>query len=146
MKNFVSRTGGLLLAGLMLAGSAMADDGYKLWLRYNPLPSAQATAWKAQVKSVMVPGSSATLNAVRKELVDGCSGLLGTKVSEVDQFGVGVVVAGTPESVPMFSRFESDLAELGPEGYLIRSRNNNGRSVVMIASQTEVGALNRAER
>jgi len=141
MKQLISRTGGLLLAGLLLAGSAAADDGYELWLRYNPLPSAKATAWKAQVKSVMVPGSSATLNAVRKELVDGCSGLLGEKVTEAERFGDGVVVAGTPESVPMFSRFESELAELGPEGYLIRSRNNNGRTTVMIASQTEVGAL-----
>src|SRR5436305_12187611 len=89
------------------AATAKADDGYRLWLRYDPLPSRAVAAYRARVKSVVVPGKSATLDAVRAELADGCAGLLGGPVNVTNEVeGDGALVAGTPASSALFARLK----------------------------------------
>lgn len=140
--NLCLRVSGMLLAGLLMAGTVSAEDGYRLWLRYNPLDGATAAGWKEHVTAVMAPGESGTLKMLRDELGNGCSALLGRQVSVVDEITRdGVIIAGTPKSIPLFSALTDDLQELGPEGYLIRAAEHNGHAVIMIASQSEVGAL-----
>ena len=121
-----------------------AEDGYRLWLRYDPLPKHTNESYRPLIASVVVPGDSATLEVVRTELVSGCSGLLGSAVpvaSEVNRDGA--VIAGTPKSSPQIRRlgWERQLADLGPEGFYIRSLKIEHRSVIVIASSGEVGAL-----
>src|SRR6266404_3309927 len=121
-----------------------AEDGYRLWLRYDPLPKHTHESYRPLIASVVVPGDSATLEVVRTELVSGCSGLLGSAVpvaSEVNRDGT--VIAGTPKSSPQIRRlgWERQLADLGPEGFYIRSLKIEHRSVIVIASSGEVGAL-----
>ena len=53
-----------------------AEDGYRLWLRYDPLPKRTIESYRPRIASVVVPGDSATLEVVRTELVNGCTGLL----------------------------------------------------------------------
>ena len=60
--------------------SATAEDGYRLWLSYDRLPERVLAAYRTRVASVVVPGSSPTLDAIRTELVTGCSGLLGQPI------------------------------------------------------------------
>ena len=75
-----------LLASLAVAfvfvtgASGKAEDGYRLWLRYDPLPKQTIESYRPRIASVVVPGSSATLEVVRTELVSGCTGLLGSAV------------------------------------------------------------------
>ena len=67
-----------------------AEDGYRLWLRYDPLPSKVIKFYREHVTELVVPGDSATLDAVRAELSNGCAGLLGNAVSmanDVDHDG-----------------------------------------------------------
>ncbi len=129
------------------SAQASEQDGYRLWLRYEPLPTAIAAAWRPQVKAILATGDSATMTAIRNELVAGCSGLLGSGIPVVDEVDRdGVIVVGTPESVPMLASLSDELAGLGPEGYLIRSGRMDGHAVTMIASQSEVGALYGAFR
>ncbi|HEY0379785.1 MAG TPA: alpha-glucuronidase family glycosyl hydrolase [Pyrinomonadaceae bacterium] len=133
-----------LAAAVAFCAGARAEDGYRLWLRYERLPEKMVRVYRPRVTSVVVQGKSATLDALREELAGGCSGLLGFAVptaSEVDRDGA--LVVGTPASSPLVARLKWDrrLAALGPEGFLIRSIKLGPHSATVIASATEVGAL-----
>src|SRR6201996_7861397 len=66
--------------------SAMAEDGYDLWLRYRPLPSQVLNEYRQSVTE-LVPAAgppasagsatSATLEIAKSELLRGLGGLLG---------------------------------------------------------------------
>ena len=129
----------------LFAGAAVsADDGYRLWLRYDPLPAHVVKDYRARVTSVVVQGQSPTLDAIRTELASGCMGLLGGSVplaGKVERDGA--LVVGTPSGSPLIDGlgWGRQLAALGPEGFRIRTVRLGGRSVTVIASQGETGAL-----
>ncbi len=132
------------LAATALPVAAMAEDGYRLWLRYDRLPPQSIDAYRPRLASTVVPGTSATFDAIRTELGDGFSGLLGQPVpvaADIDRDGA--VVVGTPRSSPIIAGLAWDprLAQLGPEGFLIRSVRLGGHAITVIASQAEIGAL-----
>lgn len=121
-----------------------AEDGYDLWLRYQPLPTNTIATYQPRVAAVMVRGDSATATATRKELIEGASGLLGHPLPAVDKVDrPGVVIVGTPQNTPLIAslKLSRPLAKLGPEGFLIRSVKIHGHAATVIASTTEVGAL-----
>ena len=43
------------------AGAAKAEDGYRLWLRYDSLPKEMIEVYLPRVISIVAPGASATL-------------------------------------------------------------------------------------
>ena len=111
----------IFLCLVLFCGSVEADDGYRLWLRYEGIQS----------KAIAVHGRSATFDAIRDELkVAGLAQIEGAEPS---------VIIGSPESSRFISRlnWEAELKRLGPEGFRIRTIN----SVVVIASTTDIGAL-----
>ncbi len=121
---------------------AKADDGSRLWLRYEPLPSSAVNVYRERIKSIGVQGQSATFDAIRRELSLGCAGLLGVPVTVGDSDDASVVV-GLPETSTLIRKqhWEAELKQLGPEGYRIRTVNVGKRNVVVIASATDAGAL-----
>jgi len=129
---------------LFAGAAAKADDGYRLWLRYDPLPANVVKGYRARVSSIVVQGESPTLDAVRTELVEGCAGLLGSSVPLAEKVERdGALVVGTPQSSPLINglKLERELTALGPEGFRIRSVKLGGRSATVIASRGETGAL-----
>ena len=89
-------------------------------------------------------GKSATLDVMRAELVEACSGLLGSPVpSGVEVNRNGAVVAGTPQSSPLIKNlhWEAQLATLGPEGFCIHSVRLSTHRTIVIAANSELGAL-----
>src|SRR5918993_1543563 len=135
----------LAVALQLFAGAqAVAEDGYRLWLRYDTLPRRMIEVYRPRVASVVVQGNSATLDAARTELVNGCTGLLGSPVPSVAEVERdGAVVVGTPDSSPLIKRlgWQRQLTALGPEGFRIRSVKLGPRVVTVIASSGETGAL-----
>jgi alpha-glucuronidase len=128
----------------LASATARAEDGYRLWLRYDPLPQRMIEVYRPHVTSVAVRGTSATLDAIRTELLSGCAGLLGGPVpaaTKIDRDGV--VVVGTPGSSDLIARlgWQRQLAALGPEGFRIRTVKLGPRSITVIASSGEIGAL-----
>lgn len=119
-----------------------ADDGYRLWLRYEPLPSSSRDVYRQQLKSISVQGKSATFEAIRNELRVGCTGLLGVQLP-VDGGDDASVVVGLPETSTLIrkQRWDAELKQLGPEGYRIRTVRAGDRHVVLITSTTDAGAL-----
>lgn len=128
----------------LLSLSAAAEDGYRLWLRYDPLPKEKVEVYRPRATSVVAPGGSATLEAIRRELVNGCSGLLGGSIPLAEKIERdGAIVVGTPKSSPLIAglKWERQLDGLGPEGFRVRSLKLGPHSVTVIASAGEVGAL-----
>ena len=126
------------------ASKAQGEDGYRLWLRYELLPKQMIAAYRPRVTSVVATGKSASLNAIRAELVEGCTGLLGKPVAVADTVvHDGAIVVGTPASSSLISGlgWQRQLAGLGTDGFRIRSFKLGHHSVTIIASNSEAGAL-----
>ncbi len=120
--------------------SAQADTGDAAWLRYQPLPVAALRVAQPNITAVIVPGHSPTLDVIRTELINGCSGLLKTKIPTSETIARnGAVLVGTPTSSPLIASLK--LPALSAEGFIIRSQIIKGRAVTVIASNSEIGAL-----
>jgi alpha-glucuronidase len=85
-----------LLTLMLSVSSARAEDGYRLWLRYEALSGQSATAYRATLKSFNVAGNSATSAAIRAELETGLSGLLGKNFSQTEKIENVTLIIGTP--------------------------------------------------
>ncbi len=97
----------LLTALFFSAQASWADDGYRLWMRYDSLPAPNIAVYRQQVSSIVVTGDSPTLTAIRSELARGCAGLLGQNVplaSAVNRNGA--LVVGTPQSSPLIKNLK----------------------------------------
>ena len=123
----------LCILCLCVAANAKADDGYRLWLRYDPLPSQLADKYRARITSIAVHGESATFDLIRDELSQGCAGLLGTPIPLGNAGDASVVVRK--------QQWDAELKRLGPEGFRIRTIRDANRDVIAIASTTDIGAL-----
>jgi len=132
----------LLVLLVLFCGCVKADDGHRLWLRYEKLPARSLDLYRQRIKSIGVHGESATFDVLRTELAVGCGGLLATQVSVADHDDASVVI-GLPQTSMLIRklRWEPDLTSLGPEGFRIRTIRDAGREVIVIASMTDTGAL-----
>ncbi len=138
-----------MVAIICFATTANADDGYRLWLRYDPLPKSAIASYQSVCDSVVVRGSSPTLNIIRAELANGCAGLLGKAVTVTDTLATkGIVLVGTPQSSTEIAglKWNRQFDELGSEGFIIRTVRINNHPLTVIASQGEVGLLYGAFR
>ncbi|MBI1761567.1 MAG: alpha-glucuronidase [Acidobacteria bacterium] len=123
---------------LLAATAARAEDGYRLWLRYEPLPALA----RPRLTAIVVPGNSATAQATRAELLAGCGGLLGQPVAAAERIERdGTVLAGTPQASLLIAGLKLPLSQLGTEGFLLRTVKLNGYVVTVIASNSEIGVL-----
>ena len=129
---------------LIVAITGKADDGYRLWLRYEPLPQKAVALVQSQIASISVAGNSSTADAIRSELVNALSSLLGKKpATSTTVADDATLLVGTPSSSPQIAKlnWEKQLSALGPEGYVIRSTRIGSHSTIVIASQSDIGAL-----
>lgn len=142
----MSRLGNIFFAWLLIvAMNLSAEDGYRLWLRYDQIQDRQLRdQYSERVGEIVVPGDSPTLAVIRDELHRGLSGLLGHDVPVVTNLtrssAVLVVVSTNSPSIPD-AGIQSQLTSLGDDGYLIRSVTNDHGALTMIGSRSEVGAL-----
>jgi len=119
------------------------EDGYKLWLRYAPLGDA-AKKYHKVMQQIRVDGTSATSGIIRDELRSAASAMLGGNVPLNEKVLVdGTVVVGTPGNSALVRdlNWASDLGVVGIEGFIIRSTRVGNKPVMVIAADTEIGAL-----
>ena len=129
----------------LLAGTARAEDGYDLWLRYPRVTDAARLAeYRAAAGQLVLGGDSPTLRAARDELVAGLTGLVGVAPELRDAVvSDGAIVLGTPRSSPLIRSLAiaTELRGLGREGYLVRSMRVGGRRAIVVAANEDVGVL-----
>lgn len=124
-------------------GSLADETGAELWLRYRKVPiPGRLAEYQTAMKQIVKAGAGATLDAAESELVRGLTGLTGAAVPagttvEVNSVVVGTLSAELIRTLPLAAR----LAALGPDGYLVEPAGLDGKAVLVIAGNTEVGAL-----
>jgi alpha-glucuronidase len=121
------------------------EDGYDLWLRYRSLPhGARYTEYRRLLSHVVIETHSPTLDAARDELAEGLRGLLDQSIPvdatlETD----GSIVIGTPSTSPIVASLglASQLKAAGDEGFVLRAAKVNGKRVMVVAGNRDVGVL-----
>ncbi len=126
-------------------GTARADDGYRLWLKYDLISNQQRlTEYKKLVRAWAVQGTSPTIKAARHELSIGLDGLLGSNVPEVNSLhDNGTLLVGTYDKSPSFAGIDLTrrLRQVGPEGFVILSCKISGKNVIVISANRDIGVL-----
>ncbi len=120
-----------------------AHDGYRLWLRYRPVPAAWLARYRRSATELVPLGRlTPTLRAARAELVRGLTGLLGTAPrSTVTVTTNGAILFGNAHDSPLIRSLRLGLRRVGAQGYVIRTLTLRGRHITVIAGNTDVGVL-----
>jgi alpha-glucuronidase len=56
-----------LLIFVGFTSAAEAEDGHRLWLRYDALPASAAQAYSTRAAAIAAPGASPTIHAASDE-------------------------------------------------------------------------------
>ncbi len=135
----------LFLCSIFFTGDLIAEDGYRLWLRYNLIQDQQLlNNYKNLITGYMMEGNSSTITAARNEIQKGLEGLLGSGIPEVTEIDRdGILAAGIYKNLRNLSQadFKDDIGKLEPEGFIIRTSEINGRKATVITANEDVGVL-----
>ena len=143
----LSLTSFLFCACILVAQIASAEDGYEMWLRYQPVSdNTVLKQYRQHINQLVVEGESPTLSAAVHELQQGIEGLLNVKLDagkKLARKGSGSLVIGTPANSSLIASLKLDdaLAPLGDEGFLIRHATVNKRKALVIAANSDIGVL-----
>lgn len=122
-----------------------AEDGYRMWLRYDRITDQQQLEqYRTLLQYVVLDGDSPTLQAVESELEKGLSGLLDKPIpfrSTINR--EGALVIGTPQNSQIIDSLDLDdsLLQVGEEGFLIKRTSVNGVDAIVIAANEDIGVL-----
>ena len=120
---------------MLLFSQLFAEDGYRLWLRYDKIENTVLLSqYKKMIGSVSVPGNSATINAIKTEIKNGLNGLLGTVVNFSDIAPSLIISKGIDAG-------KAQLQQLGSEGYIIFTKTVSGKKTIVISANSDVGLL-----
>jgi alpha-glucuronidase len=141
----------LVAASFVLARSVLAqspslpnEDGYDLWLRYRRVADpARLAEYRGAARALIVDGRSATLAAARDELTRGLEGLLGRRPPLAGDVADGSILVGSRARLGLVAKLPlaRELPHLGDDGYIVRMITMGGKHVVVVAGNTDVGAL-----
>ena len=118
----------LYLLLLCLSTKTFADDGYRLWLKYDLIKNQQERESYARLtKFIVADGKGEIAKTASSELQLGLKGLLGKSVP----------VVATSKSTGGIIFQLSENKDLNEEGYSIKNQNGN----IVINANTEKGIL-----
>ena len=129
---------------LLLPIGLKADDGYRLWLKYDKVTNvALLEQYRQAVQSYCIEQKSATISALQSELANGLKGLLGNDVKQVKSVTNNCLLIGTPDGSPLVANLKlaSQLKNLGNEGFVIKTVTINKRQCTVIAANKDIGLL-----
>ena len=121
-----------------------ADDGYRLWLRYDKLPANNITTqYKKHLQQLIISGTSATIQKATEELNNALNGLIGkTPVAVKDLKTNGTLIIGTPANNKIIATLNlQDLKKINDEGFVIISKTIQGKNCTIISANTDIGIL-----
>src|SRR6185436_11244810 len=113
-----------------------AEDGYRLWLRYDKIDNVSLLQqYRNAISGIQFEGSSPTLTIARQELSNGLSGLLDKRISGFTSLTDKSIVAGTLSSSTLIQALISpaDAGKPGKEGFIINTTKSNNKKIIVIA-------------
>ncbi len=119
-----------------------AEDGYRLWLRYEPITDANIRASYLKVLGDIecdLSERSPQLTSAVEELRMGLDGLIGDRAgSEAPSIWLGIQQNITNKTR---SNLENELRDLGNEGYLVKEIQEDPERKIIITGNTNKGVL-----
>lgn len=136
---------GIIFFFLLFASpQTFAEDGYRLWLRYDRIEDDQLrAAYSKALQDLVVLGSSPTLTIAGKELEDGLASMLGQSTLRTQKIAKdGTVVLGKSDH-PLIQSLEifGKEDEFGEEGFGIYQVELEGKKVLLVTANTDLGIL-----
>ena len=128
-------------------GLSRADDGYRLWMKYDKITDqAKLAEYQKLISSIIVDGDPDVHRdrVVRDELRKGLSGLLGRDIPVAESVSQGgSVIVGTTENSELVRGLITPAAfkRMGPEGFFISSTAIEGKPAIVIAANKDTGLL-----
>ena len=120
----------------------VAEDGYRLWLRYDKIDdNALLQQYRNSISSFHVFGASPTLNAAKAEINMGLKGLLDRAVVDNPQLANASVLVFTKGSLSQPFANTLDYSALGKEGFMIRTIVYQQKKYTLITANTDIGVL-----
>jgi alpha-glucuronidase len=125
----------------VLFTTAAAEDGYRLWLRYDRISdAAKLAAYKSLIKTWSVDGTSPTLDAAARELTMGLNGLLGGAITSSPPLtGNGILCARV--NSPLLAGIKIDVPGTGGESFAIQSTTINKKKTIVVTARQDIGVL-----
>lgn len=125
----------------LYSGVLLAENGYRLWLRYDKISDSKLLdSYNSFLTGIVMTGNSETIKAAHEELLGGLNGLLATDFTQrFKTTGKGSLIIGKASDLKenLNSALKEKLKGLGKEGFLITSDN---RSVIITANE-DIGIL-----
>ncbi|MBC7947632.1 MAG: alpha-glucuronidase [Chitinophagaceae bacterium] len=121
-----------------------AEDGYRLWLRYDRISNPTLlSAYRSQISSLSIEKNSPTLTAAHDELLTGLEGLLGMKINLHTSIINGTLLIGTPNQSKTVANNVSrtEIEKAGKQGFVIKNALINGKKIILVAANTDIGLL-----
>jgi len=132
-----------LICSLLVSIILYAEDGYRLWLRFDKIDDATLLQqYRNNIAGIQIASSSSTLSVAKQELLNDLQSLLDKKIPEQNTVIDKCIVAGTPSSSPIIKQFlASGNFNLGREGFAISTKIIDGKNVTLIVANNDVGVL-----
>jgi alpha-glucuronidase len=131
----------MVLLALVLAVPAAAEDGSRLWLRYDLVEHAARDRYRASACQLVIGGESPLMQSARSELQRGFQGLLGRTLPESPAVTCEGSIVLLRTSSPLIRTLDLPRVALGADGFMMRSVRLNGHSALLVAAQTDRGLL-----
>ncbi|WP_440906590.1 alpha-glucuronidase family glycosyl hydrolase (plasmid) [Catenovulum sp. SX2] len=133
---------------LLLATSANAssivtgEDGYRLWLKYDLINDHnKRQGYQNQLANWQVLGQSSTAQVIRDELEYAFTGLFGKTSKSMSIRTTNLLVGTFAELQKQLPKIKLAGEQVNAEGYLIKQVSYQGKKLLLVAADTDVGAL-----
>ncbi|MGE4586846.1 MAG: alpha-glucuronidase family glycosyl hydrolase [Mangrovibacterium sp.] len=132
----------ILFAGLFLLLQGRAEDGSRLWLRYELLPDSLPAYYQRQFRSFVAASGSPLRQSAFNELKMAYAGLTACSLQPSAKLEDGSILLGTAADSLVGGLLDrEELVRCGQEGYLIRSLFHEGKRLTLLAAGTDAGLL-----
>jgi alpha-glucuronidase len=135
----------IIIISLLWFSALGAEDGYKLWMRYDPISDKELLGrYNKSISGLMIEGSSPTLLIAGEEIRNGLETMLGKEIPRITSIKThGIIIAGTPENSRIIASLglKDKLANAGDEGFLIFSAKYRHKRIIVIAANKDAGVM-----
>jgi len=134
----------IILLILLHSGLATADDGYRLWLKYDPIRDLEVlNSYKQIIKYQYVNGNSETVSIIKKELQKAFKGMIGEIIPENETTTGNSLLIACLRDLPdqLADQVDREESTLTLEGFIIKTVQIHDKKSILITASSERGLL-----
>lgn len=130
-----------LLFFTLLCTILFAEDGYEAWMRNKPITNqAVLSTYQKQIKQIALNEIDASILIAGSELTNALNSLLAQKIEISPNVEEASIVLGSGNS-EIIKSLKLPLDKTGDEGYIIKTLEHNGKSIIAIVANKPIGVL-----